>query len=151
MSEAISQSEFYMWRTLFALAHADGIVTQEEIRFMAESLEDNAFSEAQKDVLTDDISNPKKPSDMFSKIEDVKDQARFFKFAQKFVWIDGKYAPEEEQVMTQLISAHMREVDFESLVEQVDMEWEESASVGDGGGIEHRRSFIRKFYDLFAG
>ena len=39
----VSESRFYMWRTLFSVAHADNVVTDEEIAFMAHILEDINF------------------------------------------------------------------------------------------------------------
>ena len=33
----ITDSQFYMWRTLFAIVHVDDMVTEEEVHFMAEA------------------------------------------------------------------------------------------------------------------
>ena len=44
MSKTITESQFYMWRTLFAISHADNVVSDEEIRFMTEALEDLPFN-----------------------------------------------------------------------------------------------------------
>ena len=40
----ITDSQFYMWRTLFAIVHVDDMVTEEEVHFMAEALEDIPFT-----------------------------------------------------------------------------------------------------------
>ena len=56
MSDFVSESQFYMWRTLFAVAHADSIVADEEVAFMASVLNDINFTPEQTEVLKDDIT-----------------------------------------------------------------------------------------------
>ncbi len=130
MSKGLSESEFYMWRTLFAIAHADHVVTSEEVRFMAEALEDIPFSQEQHDILNDDITNPKDILEMFDGISDVHDQARFFKFARRLVWIDGDYGMEEQAIMLKLEEAHLARVNIvDDLVGSIKMEFEEDAPV----------------------
>ena len=127
---SINESQFYMWRALFALAHADHVVSPEEIRFMAEALEDVPFSDEQYAVLKEDIKEPQDIEAMFTKIEDVRDQAEFFKFAHGLVHIDGDYGAEEQDVMLRLKEIHMKRGDLESLVGFVglELEGEEGAS-----------------------
>ena len=55
----ISESEFYMWRALFALAHADDVLHKDEVTYLAEILEDVPFTEEQTNTLRDDIYHPK--------------------------------------------------------------------------------------------
>ena len=43
MTNNVSESRFYMWRAIFALAHADHIVTDEEYRFMQKALDTENF------------------------------------------------------------------------------------------------------------
>lgn len=113
-----------MWRTLFAIAHADNKLSNEEIRFMAEVLEDVHFSPEQRKILNDDIYRGKDPTEMFLNITDKKDQARFFKHARELVWIDGEYAQAEQDVMLKLTQTHLNTVDFDALVGTVEMEFE---------------------------
>ena len=47
VGSVVSESRFYMWRTLFAVAHADNVVADEEVEFMAHILEDVEFSDHQ--------------------------------------------------------------------------------------------------------
>lgn len=77
MNKTVTESQFYMWRTLFAVSHADNIVTEEEMRFMIEALEDLPFSSEQREILSDDIVNPKDIVEMFGKISNNRDQAAF--------------------------------------------------------------------------
>ncbi|MBX2833618.1 MAG: TerB family tellurite resistance protein [Micavibrio sp.] len=125
MSSRISQSEFYMWRTLFAIAHADHVVTDEEVRFMSEALEDVDFSPEQYAVLKDDIVNEQDIEEMFKGITDVKDQAALFKYARQLCHIDGDFGEEEQEVIMRLQKLHLKYGKFDEIVGgRLDMELE---------------------------
>lgn len=142
----VTESQFYMWRTLFAVAHADDVVTDEEVRFMAEALEDVPFSEVQRGVLNDDAKHPQDIEDMFKGISDVRDQAAFFKFAHTLVHIDGDYGAEEQNVMLKLKEMHLKHADLDKLVGSVDLELEDDGpySSEDQG----KPSFQENFYSF---
>ncbi len=124
MSKTITESQFYMWRTLFAISHADNVVSDEEIRFMTEALEDLPFNEEQKEVLRDDIVNQQDIVEMFGKISNNRDQAAFFKFARELVWIDGDYGKEEQEVMLKLKRLHIENVDVDDLIGNMGLQLE---------------------------
>ena len=151
MTRAVSESEFYMWRTLFAVVHADNVVTNEEVRFMAEALEDIAFSKEQRAVLSDDIKHPKDIAQMFALISDSRDQARFFKYARDLVHADGDYGAEEQDIMLKVLTSHIRDVDIDALIGQMDMELELEEEE-DGDLVEKhkgRKSIIYSFRRRF--
>jgi len=125
MAEALNDSQFYMWRTLFAVAHADHVVTDEEVRFMAEAMEDVPFSDEQLAVLSEDVKNPQNVEVMFAGVSDIKDQAAFFKFAHELVHIDGEYAAEEQAVLLRLKETHLQNTNLDELIGGVSMELEE--------------------------
>lgn len=150
----ITESQFYMWRTLFAVAHADNVVTQEEIRFMTEALEDVPFTPEQQDILKDDIANPKDIVEMFSKIEDHKDQAAFFKFARELVWVDGDYGEEEQEIMLKLKRLHIQDVNVDTLVGNVGLQLDTDepdfgSSTPTTGRVNNKKSIIYSFRDRF--
>lgn len=126
-SIAVTESEFYMWRAVFAIAHADNKVTDEEVRFMAEAMEDIAFSEGQKAVLKDDIRHPKDITEMFKGITNPKDQSNFFRFARNLVWVDGEFGKEEQAIMLELQKAHLQNIDVDTLIGNIDLQLEDSA------------------------
>ncbi|MFK7839044.1 MAG: TerB family tellurite resistance protein [Bdellovibrionales bacterium] len=121
MSVMVNESQFYMWRAIFALAHADHVVTDEELRFMAEILEDIPFSDEQRSILQDDAKHAESIEAMFERIEDPADQAEFFKFAKKLAHIDGDYGEEEQDVILRLKKMHLSDVNVDDLVGKVDM------------------------------
>jgi uncharacterized membrane protein YebE (DUF533 family) len=124
----INDSEFHMWRTLFAMAHADGVVTNEEIRFMVEAMEDIPFTGDQKSILNKDIKEPQDIVKMFEKISDVKDQARFFQYARDIVHVDGDYGKAEQDVLLKLKKVHLQRADVDKLIGQVNLELEPEAA-----------------------
>ncbi len=125
MIECNRESEFYIWRTLFAVAHADNVVTPEEITFMAQILEDVNFSPEQTSILKDDLVNPKDPEAMFHRITDQNDRIKFFDLARDLVWVDGDFGAEEQGVMVELYKIHIKDTNVDKLVGNIEMEFEE--------------------------
>jgi tellurite resistance protein len=108
MTEGISNPEFYKWRTLVAMAHADGVVTPEEREMLQGRFEKIGFSKAQRDVLEEDIQNPGDPSLMMSKIEDESQRADLMHLAHLLFWSDGEFH-EAERKMFELIKSRAKE------------------------------------------
>lgn len=148
MSE-ITDSQFYMWRTLFAMAHVDNTVSDEEVRFMAEALEDIPFSDEQESILRDDIKHPKDVGEMFGRISDDKDQAKFFEFAQKMVWVDGDYGKEEQEIMLKLQSQHIQTVDVDNLVGNIDLEFEDGSGAQDAFSGASEKADVKEVVHSF--
>lgn len=153
MSETVTSSEFFMWRTLFALTHADGLVSNEEIRYMAEALEDIPFSDDQRKILNEDIKTPKDPAEMFAGISDVCDQARFFQIARDVVHIDGEYGVAEQDLMLKLKRLHVQNADIDKLIGTVTLELESDEPPTVARSVEKRNkrdivfSFRRRFLE----
>lgn len=125
---SVTDSRFYMWRTLFAIAHADNVVTDDEVKFMAHVLEDVEFSAEQEATLKDDIMKAKDVEQMFRGVTDHDDREKFFEFARDIVWVDGEYSEEEQAAMVKLLRMHYKERDVDSLVGTVDLELEDDGS-----------------------
>lgn len=125
MTQGVNDSRFYMWRTLFAVAHADNVVTDEEIEFMAHILEDVDFSDEQTKVLKDDIVTPKDVEKMFNGVTDQNDRTQFFDFARDLVWVDGDFGSEEQSVMIKLHQQHIKRADVDNMIGNISLELEE--------------------------
>lgn len=153
----VTESQFYMWRTLFAMAHADDVVTGDEIRFMMEALEDIPFTPQQKETLKNDISQPQNIEEMFSKITDDRDQAMFFSFARDLVWIDGDYGTQEQEIMLKLKRLHIQNVDIDKLVGNIGLQLESEGqnfgnyynSASDEDQPKSRKKVLFSFRDRF--
>ncbi len=161
MSDGVSKSQFYMWRTLFAVAHADNVVTDEEIEFMAHILNDIDFSDAQTAILKDDIVNPKNVEEMFKGVTDQGDRVKFFDFARDLVWVDGDFGEEEQGVMIKLYQAHIKGTNLDDMVGHIPLQFEEDAQAPTYEKPELRRkknaftdtlySFRRRFLSFIGG
>ncbi len=116
MTKIITQSAFQMWRAVFATAHADNKVTGEEIRYLAEVLEDNPFSKEQRDVLMRDIGVAQDVAEMFKGITEQADRARFFRLARELVWVDGDFGKEEQELLLKLQKAQVAVTDLHDLI-----------------------------------
>ncbi len=156
--KAVTESQLYMWRTLFAMSHADDNVSENEIRLMSEVLEDIPFTEEQKILLKDDIKNPKDITDMFGHITDVRDQAEFFHFAREMVWADGDFGKEEQDILLKLKKMHLQSADLDDLVGNVNLQFADDDSNGNGTFRDasqtasktlNRRGLVFSFRDRF--
>lgn len=150
MNKGLTNSQFYMWRTLFALVHVDNVVTNEEVRFMAEVLEDIPVSGEQRVVLNDDSIHPKNIEEMFAGMTDMNDQAAFFKFARTLVHIDGEYGLEEQEIMLKLKKLHIKMVNVVDLIGNMDMKLEEDErGFSKAGPPPTLKEKLFSFRDLF--
>lgn len=149
----VSESKFNMWRAVFALAHADHVVTDEERRFMNKALAKEGFSAEQEATLREDMETPQGIADMFVRITDQKDRSRFFYFARMLFWCDGDFAAQEQAILTRLQNYHNKTVDFGSIgtaglkLEDDEKEWllEDVKKTGENTGMWDR--FITRFRD----
>ena len=91
----LTDSEFYMWRTIYALSFADNFLANEEVCFMSEKLEELDLSSEQKKILQKDIHSPKDPMSMYREIKSEKDKKELFHQAYSLFWIDGVFHPDE--------------------------------------------------------
>ena len=115
MSEIVSESRFCMWRAVFAMVHADHVVTDEERDFMENYLEQVAFSDEQKKTLREDMSTAQNVDDMFDLITDPEDQGQFFQFARMLVWSDGDFDEQEKLIKERLTARQLDKFDMDRI------------------------------------
>ena len=149
--KGLTESQFYMWRTLFAVVHADNVVATEEVRFMAEALEDVPFSDEQRAILNEDIKHPQNIEAMFAGISDVRDQAAFFSHARSLVHIDGDFGADEQAIMLKLQKIHLQNKNLTDLVGHVSLELEDDEPVQREASVAPKtlRDKVAAFRDRF--
>lgn len=98
----VSTSRLYMWRAVFAIAHADRIVTIEETEQLGHYLHFENFSSGQQELLIKDIMKPQDPEKMFLQISLPEDRNDFFRFAEEVAGSDADYCKEEQKVINKL-------------------------------------------------
>lgn len=114
-NNGLSVSRFNMWRAVFAMAHVDHVVTEEEKDFIRSYLDNIPFSEEQRTILLDDMNNPCPVADVFDEITDMEDRGAFFQFASMLCWSDGHYDVHEEALKEKLKAAQMKDLDMDYL------------------------------------
>lgn len=100
----MSESRFYMWRAVFAMAHADGVLAPQEHEMLSEFIEKRPFSPPQREVLKQDLEAPQDVEALFENISHEKDREDFFDLARALVWCDGNYAEQERVILERLKS-----------------------------------------------
>lgn len=129
MTEIMTESRFYMWRALFAIAHADEVVSSEERSFMHKTLQTHPFSPEQVATLEQDMKIRQDVTKLFEKITDPQDRSQFFDFARTLVWCDGDYGAKEQEVLLKLNREHVRSADFDSLDNTRSLELDEESQI----------------------
>ena len=124
--KGVSDSRFYMWRAIFALAHADSVITHEERSFMNDALNKVAFSDDQRRLLENDMEFAQNVADMFARVIDAEDRNKFFYFARMLVWSDGDFGAQEQKIMLALQKAQLKNIDVERAVKMVDLQLDDS-------------------------
>lgn len=117
----MSESRFYMWRAVFAMAHADHVVTAEEKKYLKGVLSSEPFGDEQKSILERDIDTAQDIAEMFLRIEDQNDRSQFFYHARMLVWSDGDFGEQEQKIIMRLKQNHVRTVDFSKVLEDLDL------------------------------
>lgn len=115
MSEQITDSRFHMWRTVVALAHADGVVVPEEEAFVENYISALPFTDEQRAALREDLRTPQNAYEMFEQISERSDQAEFFQFARMLIWCDGDLDRQEDQIFKHLQKEQMRDVGIDNM------------------------------------
>jgi uncharacterized membrane protein YebE (DUF533 family) len=113
----INDSRFNMWRAVFAMAHVDGFLAIEEQGMLYNYIEQNPFSEEQKDALREDVATPQDVVERFEGIEEQDDRVLFFELARAIVWCDGNFDEQEQQILDKLKEIHEPEALHEELKE----------------------------------
>lgn len=139
---SISESRFYMWRAVFAMAHADDVITDEERNFMMGVIRDYDFSDFQKDILLNDIENKQDIASMFSFITEQDDRTKFFYYARLLCWSDGDFDAQEQEILTRLKRSYIEDIDFEKLMEDVDLEIDEE----DTYKLKHDKAHLESLH-----
>jgi uncharacterized membrane protein YebE (DUF533 family) len=124
--EEVSESRFFMWRAVVAMAHADKIVEPEEKELIESYLSKIPFSEQQKEILRRDLEKQRDVAQMFELITDPEDQGEFFQFARMLVWSDGDYDAQEKKILEYLEHIQMRSLNRDRLREMVKLSRQDS-------------------------
>lgn len=99
MPHPVSDSEFHMWRALFALAFMDNRVSPQEMELLRAYQSDALFSQGQLEILRGDFMHPRKVEEMHAHITDPADKARFCALSRALLWCEGDADRQEEEIL----------------------------------------------------
>jgi len=105
-SIGISESRMFMWRAVVAMVHADEQVMPQEKSFVENILQEETFSEEQRQALIQDLMNPNTCSKMFTRIKDAHDIEDYFVYARSISWCDGDFSCQEKKIISKLDSLY---------------------------------------------
>lgn len=121
MQQPFSKSQFYMWRAVIAIAHADGDVQNEERAYLTNVIAslDRTYGlePRQKKTLLDDLDKPQKIEDLVKEIEEPQYRGMLITLGMKLIWADGVVTAEEEAVLDKLHAGQMSTIDAGKLRE----------------------------------
>lgn len=95
----VSESEFFMWRAVFAFALVDNMLSLEEQKLLHTYLNAVRFSREQLDTLKDDFTTPQNVESLYRKITDPAHKERFCVLARALVWCEGDMEKQEEAIL----------------------------------------------------
>ena len=93
------ESEFYMWRAIFAFAMADGELSADELDLLHEYKEYVHFSAHQLQILHDDFLYPQNVEYLYKQITQPEDKHRFCIMARALAWSEGDLDQQEERIL----------------------------------------------------
>ncbi len=100
--DQVSQSEFYMWRAVFAFAFVDQSLSLEEQELLHSYLAKARLSEDQRRVLREDMSDPPNPESMYKLITEPMHKSRFCVLARALAWCEGDLDAQEAKILSHM-------------------------------------------------
>ena len=97
--KGIPESEFYMWRALFAFAFAPGVVIPERMEILNEAKDTVPFSLHQLTVLRDDFQYPQDIDYLYKQITAPEHKHQFCAMARAIAWSDGDMDAQDERIL----------------------------------------------------
>jgi uncharacterized membrane protein YebE (DUF533 family) len=117
--QTFSKSQFYMWRAVISIAHADGEIQAEERAYIARIISNldrvYGLTQEQKKAFTDDLVKPQKIEDMVKEIDEPQYRGMLITLGETIVWADGLVTEDEEAVLKKLHASQMSTLDADRL------------------------------------
>ena len=95
----IHESEFAMWRAVFAFTYVDNMLSLEEQELLQTYLKKVPFSHDQIQILKKDLMEPKDVVTLYKKITRQEDKERFCVLARAIVWCEGSMLDQELAIL----------------------------------------------------
>ena len=100
--DKVSESEFYMWRAIFAFAFVDTSLSLEEQELLHSYLAKARLSPEQKKVLSEDLLDPKDVVEMYHHITETQHKERFCVLSRALAWCEGDMDAQEARILSKV-------------------------------------------------
>lgn len=119
----LSESQYYMWRCVIALAHADGKVQEEERAYLARVIAGldrrHGLTPEQKQAFRQDLDQPQEIAALLPKVTDPQFRGQLIDFGRTLVWADGELTPDEDAILKKLHVDLVGNLDVDRLRDEV--------------------------------
>lgn len=148
-AQPVSDSQFNMIRCVLAVAHADGIIQDEERAYINKMISKLQLTDDQRDTIEKDFETPQDVIALFDKIDDPQYKSQVIHFARLMVWKDGELDPGEEAIMKKLQShAAKGSAGFDELEPEI-TSYVSKKDHPEFDMPESKNSVIQSFFDTF--
>ena len=124
--EEFNNSKFYMWRCVTAMAHADGLIHEDEVAYLdkifARMLERGEVTPEAYSTLKEDLQKPQNISALLAHIDNPKYRGQVIYFARLLAFADGENSPSEEQLLKRMHIDVTSGLDMEAIQKDVQYE-----------------------------
>lgn len=111
----VSNSKFTMLRCLVAMAHADGVVTDEERAYVSALSNRMPLTREQRATLERDLVHAQDVGDLFRHINDPNYRSQVLYFARLMAFKDGVLHPSEQEMLDRLHALATDGLDMEQI------------------------------------
>lgn len=118
-----NNSKFYMWRCIVTMAHADGLMHDNERKWlttMFKNMHDRAgMPQAQVDTLLSDLSKPQDIASLLPQVSEPKFRGQLVYFARLLAYKDGELHPSEEMLLEKMRAGTAGNINIDDIREDV--------------------------------
>lgn len=111
----VSESKFYMLRSLIAMAHADDIVTEEEQAYIKELMSKIPLNVGQQEILKEDLIVPQNLEDLLPHIKEPRYRGQLVHFARLMAYKDGNFDPPEHILLDKMKITATSQIDMDAI------------------------------------
>jgi uncharacterized membrane protein YebE (DUF533 family) len=144
--------KYHMLRCLIAVAHVDGIMSEEEIAYLMPFLSRIPFTDEQRERLELDFDQPQQIWPLLAQINNPVVRAQVLYFARIIAHKDGVLSPSEDELITRLQIQITEGVDLASLKKDAHAATQQAMNMHDiridANRLEKGNHIIPYFYLL---
>ena len=111
----IGNSQFYMWRCVIALAHADGLVQQAERAYLTRVFGKMGVTAEQARIFESDMETAQDIASLLTHINEPEWRGQLVYFAGLLARADGTLDPQEDHLLKKLRADQMSGLDMEQI------------------------------------